>query len=328
VSPAITNTLDFGLTPDAPVLSTDLQPRNFQLNLGEQAEVELTLRNTGSNRLVYSVAESLQRYAVLQSDEPAGPATGALPVPANATMLSLSGDRLSEPLSLGFRFPGAVNSYETVFVSANGWLTFDDSGVIERFRAGCLPVSNANTVIAPLWADLNPAEGGTIRYASIDEGFLVDFNDVALAGDPEQRFSFQILLARDGRIIFNYLEMGELDQITSAGVQQMPIYSQSLGCSTEILPDSPLRIELRPQMTRPTLLNLEEPISGSLEAGASTTLTFKMNWQHQATFNTLHSTLLISSNDLQNPLLNVPLRLQSTPAPDNLWLPFINTNKK
>ena len=323
VSSAITSTLDFVLTPATPSVDTDTQLRDFQLNIGEAAEVKLTLHNTGSSRLVYSVAETSQRYAVLRSDEPGGPVAEPFPVPDNATMLSLSGDRLSDPLSLGFRFPATFDIYETVFINANGWLTFDKSGVIEQFRAGCLPAGNANSIIAPLWADLNPAEGGTIRYASVEAGFLVDFNAVALAGDPTQRFSFQILLARDGRIIFNYLEMGEPGQLTSAGVQQMPTFSQSFGCSTSLLPDSPFRIELHPQSGQPTLLAQAEPVNGSLESGASTTLTFKMNWQHRTISETLHSTLLISSNDLQNPLLNVPLRLQSQPAPFNLWLPVI-----
>ncbi len=328
VSSPLTSTLDFALTPAAPALSTNQQLRDFQLNLGEEGEISLTLNNTGSSRLVYSVAESPQRYAVLRSDEVGGPETGALPVPDNATMLSLSGDRLSGPISLGFRFPATYGNYETVFINANGWLTFDDSGVIESFRAGCVPFSNASSVIAPIWADLNPAEGGTIRYASVAEGFLVDFNAVALASDPSQRFSFQVLLARDGRIIFNYLEMGELDQITSAGVQQMPIFNQSLGCGTSFLPENPLRIELQPQPGRPILLSLDEAAGGSLEAGESTTLTFSMPWQHRATFDTQYSSLLISSNDVQNPQVVVPLRLQSNPAPAILWLPIIETDSK
>jgi hypothetical protein len=108
------------------------------------------------------------------------------------TSVPLTDESYSGALPIGFTFNFYGNSYSQFYISANGWLSFD-----QPFTAGCcqgqfLPDPNApNNLIGFPWEDFNPGLGGTIKYwVSGDAPFrklVVEFKDIQhyYSGDPE-----------------------------------------------------------------------------------------------------------------------------------------------
>lgn len=84
------------------------------------------------------------------------------------TPVFLGDDQVTTSLSVGFDFSFFGNAYNTFQISSNGFITFDNS-----FYNGCcsgqsLPnTSTPNNLIALGWTDLNPSNGGSIKYMTI-----------------------------------------------------------------------------------------------------------------------------------------------------------------
>jgi hypothetical protein len=91
-------------------------------------------------------------------------------------------DQMSGALPIGFDFVFYGETYNTVYVSSNGFLDFDGG------NHGCcdgrqIPVDdNFNNIIAGNWTDLNPSIGGGIFYDTLgapgSREFIVAFRDV------------------------------------------------------------------------------------------------------------------------------------------------------
>lgn len=105
-------------------------------------------------------------------------------ISGTGTTLSLSDDSLSGALPIGFTFTYYQTSYTTLYVSSNGFLSFEPTGT------GCcsgtmMPDADPSTlgyVVAGYWEDLNPGAGGSIKYqtqgSSPSRKFLVQWTSV------------------------------------------------------------------------------------------------------------------------------------------------------
>ena len=86
------------------------------------------------------------------------------------------GDDGSVELALPFRFDVCGQSFESVFVNANGSLTF---GAPSRTSAN--RDSSSSTVpprAAGIWRDLNPSAAGAVTFAQTDQTFTVSWSNV------------------------------------------------------------------------------------------------------------------------------------------------------
>ena len=164
-------------------------------------------------------------------------------------------------------------------------------------RSSDLPATEAfYNLLAPFRADLDPSRGGSVRYGTVNNGttFVVSFEDVpTAAGPPDRTFTFQTLLHQDGRIVYQYRDLGALPERLSVGIQKNLNQVQRIGCGadTPIVPG--LAIEFRPQF-RPEGWVIVNPEKASLEPGASTNLTFTYFWQAPPQGNHLRTTIVIS----------------------------------
>jgi len=95
------------------------------------------------------------------------------------------GDDTVRPVALPVPFPFAGTSYPTVHVSANGFVSF--SGVDAGYRNQHLPFATAGAMMAILWDDLNPLQGGTVWVRHFPAGCEADchgdFGGAALVDD-------------------------------------------------------------------------------------------------------------------------------------------------
>lgn len=98
-----------------------------------------------------------------------------------------------------FIFFGA--QYDRLFVSTNGYVTFNSSDFLARPSPSSLATEQPR--IAPLWADLDISSKGSIYYNRLADHHLITWNGVAQVLYSGAS-TFQVALYDDGRIAFVY----------------------------------------------------------------------------------------------------------------------------
>jgi len=138
----------------------------------------------------------------------------------DGTPLAL-GDEMSATVELPWAFPFYENRYHRLWVGDNGLVSFgrgyagtapDGSHVFENT---CLPSANQpNDAIYPFWDDLNPSAGGALFAKAVDANtFVIEWFEVPHwnGASPE---TFEIVLRKDGHIIFQYQTVGDDGSVT------------------------------------------------------------------------------------------------------------------
>jgi len=119
--------------------------------------------------------------------------------------LGLPDDGTSGALSLGFNFPFFGTTHTQVFVNSNGHLTFTGGSGIRSFERidGFTWCSSTLPRIFPLWMDLNPAAGGTVRFNALADRAIATWTSVPRFGTTNSN-TVQVVLFNDGRIRMSY----------------------------------------------------------------------------------------------------------------------------
>jgi hypothetical protein len=183
----------------------------------------------------------------------------------DGTPLTLSDDSSTEiPIGFSFSFYGV--QHQTLRVSSNGYLTFGDDG--SPYVNAPIPSSvPPNGIIAPLWDDLNPSQGGAVYYrldgVPPTRRLIVAWEGVPFYGASEA-VSFEVVLYEgSNRIRFDYRSIApgnaEHDGGASATVGiEGPQGSYGLQYSVdEAVLDDETAIVLEPQRRRCGLLGIE-----------------------------------------------------------------------
>jgi len=144
-------------------------------------------------------------YRWKDSDTTGGPAFQWLDISATGTRVVLDDDDNQGPFDLGFAFPFHDSSFSSIRVCSNGWLSFVSNS--HQFHHFPIPdPGDPNALLAPLWADLNPAAGGEVLYQAdtTHARFIVSWLDVPFYGHNDS-LSFQVILDTSGLIRYQYL---------------------------------------------------------------------------------------------------------------------------
>ncbi len=162
-------------------------------------------------------------YRWIDSNEVSGPRFDWLDIRSNSDASLVSGlydDVVVGPIDIGFEFDFYGETFSELYISSNGFITFDDST-----NSGCcsgqpLPVTNGiNNIIAWLWRDLHP-RGGEVHYLSIDsERFVIQFSNYGEYSGAGV-VNAEIILHRNGDILLQYLnfENGIQERAYSIGI--------------------------------------------------------------------------------------------------------------
>ncbi|MDX1555075.1 MAG: hypothetical protein R3212_03520, partial [Xanthomonadales bacterium] len=104
-------------------------------------------------------------------------------VSASGTEVVLGDDEVSSAIPIGFAFSFYGEFYTQAYISSNGFVTFDAGS-----SSGCCsgdPIPSAggiDNMVAGFWEDLNPNNGGTIRYQTLgsppNREFVVGFYQI------------------------------------------------------------------------------------------------------------------------------------------------------
>lgn len=135
------------------------------------------------------------------------------PLPEEGTPLDLEDDDF-KLVELPFEFPYYGSSHDSLFVNSDGNLTFVYPEASSRPR-NYSRAAYGPARIAPLFRDLDPSRGGSVRVAATSEALTVAWHAVPLftegpVGDPQ---TFQVTIHRDGGIEFRYGDLTLLDAV-------------------------------------------------------------------------------------------------------------------
>ena len=135
------------------------------------------------------------------------------PLPAQGGPLDLEDDDF-KLVELPFEFPYYGDSYDSLFVNSDGNLTFVYPEASSRPR-NYSRAAYGPPRIAPLFRDLDPSRGGSVRVATTSEALTVAWHAVPLftegpVGDPQ---TFHVTIRRDGGIEFRYGNVTLLDAV-------------------------------------------------------------------------------------------------------------------
>ena len=158
-------------------------------------------------------------------NESGGPAYDWIEIEGLGEAIDVGNDESAE-VAIGFEFPFYGKNMNNVFVHANGFLSFTQSLVFDFVNQQIPDTLEPNHLIAPLWADLQPADSGMVYYYFTGEEFVVQYDNVPGWGIPPllpapAPVTFQVILKPDGNIIFQYkdVESSTIAQSATVGVE-------------------------------------------------------------------------------------------------------------
>ncbi|HEU5181951.1 MAG TPA: choice-of-anchor D domain-containing protein [Candidatus Polarisedimenticolia bacterium] len=249
-------------------------------------------------------------YRWSDSDARFGPAFSWTDIRDSGTPIPILGDdQLSEPIPLGFSFPFYGNSFESVRVSTNGFLTFSSTGSAPTNQP--LPTPGApRNLLAGLWDDLVLASPGRVRYLNDAGRFVVQYTEASLLR-ASTSLTFQIILYPDGRVLYQYLSLsGPLNGCT-VGIQN-PAGDDGLtvAFNAPYLHDGLALEFLRGSIPWVSLV----PSSGIVPAGSSVPVRADLD-ASRLTAGEYRGEIRVLSNDPALPLLTVPALMAVTGVP-------------
>ncbi|GEM_PF-1098183 len=157
--------------------------------------------------LVWASAPDKGGYRWIDSDESGGPAFNWVDITGSGTRIPLGDDDNQGPFALGFSCDFYGQLHDSIRVCSNGWLSFTSES--HQFHHQSIPdARDPNSLLAPFWADFDPAQGGSVYYlADTAQGrFVVSWIDVPLHGTGDS-CTFQVVLDTGGSIVFQYLRL-------------------------------------------------------------------------------------------------------------------------
>jgi Peptidase family C25 len=258
-------------------------------------------------------------YEWFDSDDPDGPTynwisnigdaldySSVLGAPAN--------DAYFPTIDLPFVFPFYGVDRTSVSINVNGFLTFADATDLPYTLSWdnvAMPsveaphLENTGSVIAPWWDDLTLDNAGSIYvYMGATDTLLVTFSGVESFSQGGV-YNFQLLLTADGKILFQYSDMGE-NRIDSADIG-MQNSDASLGFS--IVHNLPfIQNDYAISIVRPLRWLEIVDESGIVGPDASTNAQFRIRGE-SVPIGDYSGTIHITNNDEDNPVVDIPINV-------------------
>jgi len=150
-------------------------------------------------------------YRWIDSDEPGGPVFSWIEINSIGTEVLPTDDGNVGPYAIGFPFEFYGVTFDSFRIASNGFATFTStSGTLTN--ATIPTTGQPNNLLALNWDDLRAASGGGaghIFYHSDGSKLVIEWDHVMRYAHPECPYTMQIILYPNGKIIYQYLTMGE-----------------------------------------------------------------------------------------------------------------------
>lgn len=249
-------------------------------------------------------------YSWADSRQPSGgPVFSWVEISSLGTALAAGDDQNYGPFPLGFAMPWYGNSYNTVRVCSNGWLSFTAAETAYA-NAGLPSSSTPNNLIAPFWDDLDPTRGGTVYWWDdpAADRFIVEFSAVRhYSGTATE--TFQVILNGDGSVVFQYLTVNATASNSCTVGIENATGTDGLQC---VMNASGFLVNnLAIRFTPPVLATpwaVLSPLSGTVVAGGSSSLNLALSAEDLVD-GVYTGSVALASNDPDTPTRSLPLTL-------------------
>ncbi len=158
----------------------------------------------------------------IDSNEHGGPVFNWIDISETGTpLVGLEDDSTVGPVDIGFNFPFYGEEQSQIFISSNGFISFDNSQDSGCCAGQPLPAQDhINHIIAWLWYDLHPGDGSAY-YQLVEPGrFVIQFDNY---GEwlGEGLIDAQLILEHSGQITLQYnnIENNMLVELASIGIE-------------------------------------------------------------------------------------------------------------
>lgn len=196
-----------------------------ELDAGETTVRGITLYNSSAEPVNYTLTATQPdapiEYVWRTSDDEGGPEYVWEDIRAAALWLaelSVSRDG-SQAIDLGFPFPFYGELFSRVFLNVNGYLTFGQAHLATRAGDEFPSLHNPANIIAPLFTDLHPVSAGEIYFLDDGERAVFQFEGVEHFLGNRTTMTFQVILHRNGDILFVYKALAQSAQDAMVGMQ-------------------------------------------------------------------------------------------------------------
>ncbi|MCC7430630.1 hypothetical protein IT568_07300 [bacterium] len=269
---------------------------------------------TGTPQLLSAGGPDTFGYTWKDSNEPGGPTYSWTSISGTGTLLNTwvatssyaAKDEGYTTAPIGFNFSYYGNTYNTVYIGSNGFLTFGtftgDTYTNASFPNSALP----NDLIGGFWDDLDGSTGsGTVHYQNIGSDFIVQYTSWNTYGSTTAPKTFQIILNSSGTIKIQYNTMTGTNTGATVGIEN----STGTDGLAVVSNSSYVVNGLALMFYTPTnpWISLS-PTSGSVVSSATEdlTLSFDSNGLANGTYT---ANLVITSNATNSPTVTVPITL-------------------
>ena len=162
-------------------------------------------------------------YIWIDSDEPGGPQYNWVDIKAVGTQISGLGDDTNlGPFPIGFDFPFYGNTYNSIRVCSNGWVSFTSTST--SYSNLAIPsAAEPNNAVYPFWDDLNfSIPGGTAwyYYDAANNRFIIQYDSVSFYSGTGTN-TFEVILRPGGDILVQYRSMTGTVSSSTVGIENL-----------------------------------------------------------------------------------------------------------
>jgi len=248
-------------------------------------------------------------YTWIDSDEENGPTYEWVEINTLGTSPGSGDDSNFGPFELGFDFPWYGTEHSSVRICTNGWLSFTSTSSAYG-NQGIPNSAEPNNMLAPLWDDLNPSDGGTIYYYQdlANERFIVEYDGVVHYNNPSPE-TFQVIINADGSVVYQYKTVTTVNGCTVGTENAAGNDGLQIAFNGAYLHDEMAILIASEPLPEPWLSI--SPRQGTIGAMSSGDLEVTFNSQ-DVEAGTYNGTVNFQTNDPENPFIQIPVSLTVT----------------
>ena len=211
-------------------------------------------------------------YTWVDSEEPDGPIYEWIDISGNGQPLQFDDNENQGPFDLGFGIPFYGNYFGSIRICSNGWISFTATAT-EHFNRSIPNTMEPNNLMASLWDNLNPANGGAVFfYTNNADSAVVQWQDVPRYPNSGS-FTFEAILIADGTIIYQYNDLDGILNSCTIGIENE---DGSVGLQVVRNQDY-ISENLAVKIVYPTFWLSSDPRSGFVMPGSSSDINVTFN---------------------------------------------------
>ncbi|MBE2280640.1 MAG: S8 family serine peptidase, partial [Ignavibacteriaceae bacterium] len=166
-------------------------------------------------------------YKWIDSDHPAGPQFNWSDISETGTMItnwiptgsfSATDEGYAGPINTGFPFKYYGNTYNSFYISTNGFITFSPVTASSITNANIPSTAFPNNYAAPFWDDLDGKTSGRVYYLNFPDKTIIQFTNWERYS-ATGTLTFQVVLMRGGQVYFYYNSLSATLNSATVGIE-------------------------------------------------------------------------------------------------------------